>query len=94
MIRHAMKLKSWTKERRLALDLEVAEIPKSVIRELCVGDHFGFCCGVRLAFFETVLTTPDSEIWVIGSRREDESLSRLMMETLNHRMEIIERERE
>ena len=90
VIRHAMKLQKWRKGNNFALDLEVADIPQSVIRELCVGDCFGFCCGIRLAFFEDTLTEPDGRLWVIGSRRADEPLSEQMMDTLNHRKEIIE----
>jgi hypothetical protein len=90
VIRHARKLQTWRRGSRLALDLEVADIQGSVIHELCVGDCFGFPCGLRLAFFEDTLTPPDGQIWLIGSRRDDEPLSERMIETLNHRMEIIE----
>jgi hypothetical protein len=89
VIRHARKLRKWITGSPLALDLQVAEIPESVIRELCVGDSFGFGCGLRLAFFDHTLIPPDGQIWVIGSRREDEPLSEQMMETFNHRMTII-----
>ncbi len=90
LMRHAMKLQNWRTGDDRALDLEVVEIPQSAIRELCIGDFFGFCCGIRIAFFEDTLSGPDGCLWVIGSRRDDEPLSEQMMDTLNHRREIIE----
>jgi hypothetical protein len=90
VMRHAMKLQNWRKGDDRALDLEVTEVPQSVIRELCVGDRFGFSCGIRLAFFEDTLSGRDGRLWVIGLRRDDEPLSERMMDTFNHRREIIE----
>ena len=90
VIRHAIKLQNWRTGEGRALDLEVTEIPQSLIRELCIADCFGFSCGIQLAFFEDTISGPDGRLWVIGSRRVDEPLSRQMMDTFNHRMEIIE----
>lgn len=89
-MRHARKLQNWRAGDNRALDLEVAKIPQSAVYELCIGDHFGFRCGIRLAFVEDTLSGPDGCLWVIGSRRDDEPLSELMIDTLNQRREIIE----
>ena len=90
VLRHVRKLQRWTRCSDYALDLAVAEVPQSAIRELCVEDCFGFSTGIRLAFFEDALTEPNGQLWVIGSRRADELLSKQMMDTLNHRKEMIE----
>lgn len=90
VLRHALKLQGWSRGGDHALDLEVSRIPGSVIRELLIEDCFGFRCGMRLAFFEDTLSEPNGWLWVIGSRRDDEPLTELMMEMLTHRMEIIE----
>lgn len=85
-----MKLKEWIRGSEYALDLEVAAIPQTAIRELCIADGFGFDCGMRLAFFEDTMSEPDGQIWVVGSRRDDEPLSEHMLEMLNYRVELIE----
>jgi hypothetical protein len=45
---------------------------------------------LRLAFFEDSLVPPNGQLWIIGSRRDDEPLSQQMMESLIRRKEIIE----
>jgi hypothetical protein len=90
VVRHAMKLRSWRRGAICALDLDVAPIPQSEILELCVTDCFGFNCGLRLAFFEDILASPDGLVWIIGVRRFDEPLSEQMTETLSRRKRIIE----
>lgn len=94
LMRHARKLQNWRAGDDRALDLEVAKIPQSAIHELCIGDLLGFHCGIRLAFFEHTLSGPEGCLWVIGSRRDDEPLSELMIDTFNHRTEIIEENHE
>ena len=91
VLRHARKLKGWTRGSHYAFDLEVADIPGSVLHELCLADCFGFRCGLRLAFFDDALASPNGQVWWIGSRREDEPLSAQMIEALNHRKTIIEK---
>lgn len=90
VLRHARKLQRWTRGSDYTLDLTVDEIPQTAIRELCVEDCFGFSTGIRIAFFEDTLTEPNGQLWVIGSRRDDELLSKQLMDTLNHRMVMIE----
>jgi len=90
LLRHAGKLRNWRAGDDRALDLEVARLPQSTLYELCIGEFFGFHCGMRLVFFEDALSGPDGCLWVIGSRREDEPLSERMLDTFNHRREIIE----
>lgn len=91
VLRHVRKLKSWIRGSDSAMDLEVADIPGSVLHELCLADCFGFRCGLRLAFFDDALASPDGQLWWIGSRREDEPLSAQMIETLEQRKTIIEK---
>ena len=91
VLRHVRKLRRWIKGSHSALDLEVADIPGSVLHELCLTDSFGFRCGLRLAFFDDALASPDGQVWWIGSRREDEPLTAQMIETLDQRKTMVEK---
>jgi hypothetical protein len=90
MLRHLRKLESWRSGTALALDVEVAGLDDSEIKELCVADSFGFNHGIRVAFFEDVLFSPAGAIWIIGFRRDQEVLADQKMKIYLARKSLIE----
>ena len=90
VLRHLRKLESWESGAGLALDVEVAGVDSSEIKELCVADCFGFNHGIRVAFFEDVLSSPAGVIWIIGFRRDQEVLTDQKMRIYLARKSLIE----
>ncbi len=90
VIRHAQKLKVWTRGSGQVLDLSVVPVAETGIFELCVTDCFGYACGLKLAFFEDVLFVPDGRIWIIGTRRDTEHLSDDFVKMLQVRKKLVD----
>ena len=90
MLRHLRKLESWRSGTALALDVDVAGFDRSEIKELCVADCFGFNHGIRVAFFEDVLFSATGAIWIVGFRREGDTLTEQKMRIYSARKTLIE----
>jgi len=52
---------------------------------IVIDDTFGFSHGMRIAFCEDRDFQPYGTIWLLGMRRENESLTHAMIEVLNLR---------
>lgn len=75
VLRHLRKLKLWKSGNTTVLDVEVTDFDDSEIKELCLTNSFGFYHGLRVAFFEDVLSSPAGVLWIVGFRRGDELLT-------------------
>jgi len=89
LMRLAEKLGHWTLHETHALDARVVELSDQLIFEMLVDDTFGFTCGMRLAFCEGVALPVGGGIWLIGMRKENETVTEAMIEVLRARREMV-----
>lgn|GEM_PF-2518935 len=88
LLRQAAKLEHWTTGESFALDARVVVLQYHSIFELLIDDTFGFSHGIRIAFCEDGELQIGGAIWLLGMRRENESLTHSMIEVLRFRREM------
>ncbi len=88
LLRQAAKLEHWTTSESFALDARVVVLQHHSIFELLIDDTFGFSHGIRIAFCEDEELQLGGTIWLLGIRRENESLTHSMIEVLRLRREM------
>lgn len=89
LMRLVLKLEYWKTGEDCALDAPILACYKNSVHELLIEETFGFSHGMRIAFCEGDELSPESKIYLIGMRREDEPLTHAMIEVLRLRREML-----